>query len=252
MRNADAWIPCKFVHSRGRLIASPDPREVGIGSRLIANVIAGVYDTNLRLHARGRLLDLGCGKVPLYASYRALASEIVCVDWAHSMHRNHHLDYELDLTQALPFESGRFDTIVLSDVLEHIAEPDKLWAEMARLLAPGGRILINVPFLYWLHEQPHDYYRYTEFALRRFATLHRLDVLQLEPVGGAPEVVTDIFSKCALLAPRIGRSLAAGAQWVTLRFIRTSLGRRISEATCRDFPLGYFMVVAKPAVPSPA
>lgn len=246
MRNREKWRPSKYVYKQGKLSASKDPKEVGIGSRLIVDLIAAFYDSNLRQHAKGRLLDLGCGNVPLFAAYREFVTANICVDWAHTLHRNEHLDYEVDLTNALPFSDGEFDTIILSDVLEHIPVPEQLWKEMARLLSRNGKVIMNIPFYYWVHEQPHDYYRYTEFALRRFVEISGLRLIQLEPIGGAPEVMADIFAKSILRLPRLGRSLALVAQWFMLGFIRTKLGRKVSEATSRSFPFGYFLVAEKP------
>jgi SAM-dependent methyltransferase len=245
MRNRDRWHPSKYVYRNGRLAASRDPKEVGVGSRLLVDLIAECYDANLRQHARGRLLDLGCGKVPLFLAYKDYVTETICVDWENTLHQNEYVDSECDLTGALPFEDGEFDTILLSDVLEHVPEPEHLWREMSRLLSIGGRVIMNVPFYYWLHEQPHDYYRYTEFALRRFVERAGLRLLQLDSIGGAPEIMTDIFAKNVLRAPRIGRSLAVFAQWLTLSVIRTKIGRKISEATRDGFPFAYFLVAEK-------
>ena len=74
----------------------------------------------------------------------------------------------------LPFGDSEFDTIILSDVLEHIPVPEHLWKEMARILSRNGKIIMNVPFYYCLHEAPHDCSRYTEFALRRFVEMSGL------------------------------------------------------------------------------
>lgn len=246
MKNRDRWQPTKYVYRRGRLIASRDLREVGPGSRLIADAIARFYDASLREHARGKLLDLGCGKVPLFFVYRDHVVDNVCVDWASSMHGSEHLDHECDLTATLPFPDAAFDTILLSDVLEHIPEPQRLWNEITRLLAPGGKLIMNVPFFYWLHEQPHDYYRYTQFALRRFVQGSGMRLIQLDALGGAPEIVTDIFAKNVLRVPVVGKSLALLAQAVTSAFVRTRLGRKVSAATGESFPFGYFLVAEKP------
>jgi len=246
MRNKESWKPSKFVYTAGKLTASRDPKEVGAGSRLIVDLVAAFYDRNLKHHAAGKLLDLGCGKVPLYAAYRDLVTDNVCVDWDSSWHKSEHLDYELDLTKTLPFANNEFDTIILSDVLEHIPVPEQLWNEMARLLSPNGKIILNVPFYYWLHEEPHDYYRYTEFALRRFVQMAGLRLVLLEPIGGAPEVIADIFAKNVLRLPTWGRSLALAAQWVTSGFVRTKLGKKVSDATARSFPFGYFLIAEKP------
>jgi hypothetical protein len=75
MKNKEDWKPSKFVYENGRLIGSRDPSEVSISSRLITDVIANFYDQYLKQYARGRLLDLGCGKVPLYATYRELVTD---------------------------------------------------------------------------------------------------------------------------------------------------------------------------------
>lgn len=245
MKNKGRWKPNKFVYKKGRFIASRDPREVAISSRLVADLVAGFYNTYIGKHCRGNLIDLGCGKVPFYEAYKNYISDNTCVDWADTLHKNEYLDFECDLTKDLPFENGQFDTIILSDVLEHIPRPEYLWKEMFRILAGGGKILMNVPFYYWLHEPPHDYYRYTEYSLRRFAESEGLKVLVLEPIGGAPEILADILAKNLLKIPRIGRTLSIGIQYLTYKFIRTSLGERISKKTSKVFPFGYFMVVEK-------
>jgi SAM-dependent methyltransferase len=247
MKNRDKWKPSKYVYKKGKLIASRNPKEVGISSRLIADLVAGVYDENLRHYAKGRLLDLGCGRVPLYAAYRDFVTDNVCVDWENTIHKNDYLDLVCDLTKRLPFPDREFDTIILSDVLEHIPEPELLWREMGRVLAAGGRIIMNVPFFYWLHENPHDYYRYTEFALRRFVENAGMKVLRLSALGGAPEIMADIFAKNCLRLPEIGRSLAKFVQWLTLTMVRTGWGKKVSRLTGGKFPFAYFLIAEKPA-----
>jgi SAM-dependent methyltransferase len=245
MRNADTWKPTKYVRKSGRLMASRDPHEVDVASRFIADRTAELYDGHFKLHAKGRLLDLGCGKAPLYDAYRSYVTDAICVDWGNSLHKNDHLDFEADLTQALPFQDGEFDTIVLSDVLEHIPDPDRFCLEIARVLSPAGKLIMNVPFFYWLHEKPYDYYRYTEFALRRFMEQSGMSVLKLETTGGSPEILADIFAKHVKHVPLVGAPAAAFAQWTIAGFTRTSVGRKVSIATGHTFPLGYFMVAAK-------
>ncbi len=245
MKNTEQWKPSKFVFRHGTLIASRNTDHICIGSRFAANIIAKLYGHYLPLHATGRLVDLGCGTVPLFEAYRPYIAENICVDWGGSPHECSHLDHECDLNQPLPLGDGEFDTIILSDVLEHIAEPDQLWQEMGRILAPGGKILLNVPFFYWLHETPHDYYRYTEFALRRFAERHGFEVLVLEATGGTPEILADIANKRLRSKTLIGPPLANLFQWLTRLYLRTSSGRKRSRKTSKAFPFGYFMVAQK-------
>jgi SAM-dependent methyltransferase len=226
-------------------MASRNPEEVAFGDRFIADLVASQYDVYLPRYARGRLVDLGCGKVPFYAAYRDYADEVICVDWANSANKSEHLDYECDLSQTLPFHNSEFDTILLSDVLEHIPEPEGLWQEMNRILSTDGVVLLNVPFFFRLHEEPYDYYRYTEHALRRFAEKHGFEVLILQSVGGSPEVFTDLLGKHVRFVPAIGPKLVDLVHTATHAFLATSLGKKVSQSTSHTFPLGYFMVARK-------
>src|SRR5690348_11109250 len=119
MRNASNWQATKFVSERGRLRATKDTAELGLGSRLIADLVAEAYERSIPTHVSGRVLDMGCGKVPLYGAYREFTSDVQCIDWANSLHGADHLDKTCDLTATIPYPDESFDTILLSDVLEH-------------------------------------------------------------------------------------------------------------------------------------
>ncbi|WP_437809290.1 class I SAM-dependent methyltransferase [Sorangium sp. So ce1078] len=249
MKNEATWRETKYVKRGGRLRASTDLREVVMGSRLCGDCIARLYEEYLPRYARGATADLGCGKVPLYGAYRPHVSSVTCVDWGNTPFQTTHLDFECDLNGALPLEDASFDTLILSDVLEHIARPEPLWAEMARILRPGGVAFVNTPFFYWVHGAPYDYYRYTEFAHRRFAELAGFEVLVLERIGGLVEVACDVFAKSASAVPVVGNPVAALAQSAVGLWSRSSTGRKVAHWTGRKFPLGYFMVARRLPVP---
>ncbi|MCK1317387.1 MULTISPECIES: class I SAM-dependent methyltransferase [unclassified Bradyrhizobium] len=211
----------------------------------MANLIASNFLPALKTHARGRLLDLGCGRAPLYGVYKDLVTEVTCVDWGNSLHETNYLDKEVDLTKPIDFPDSAFDTIILSDVLEHIPVPLDLCKEIARLLSPGGKLLVSVPFYYPLHEAPFDFYRYTEFALRRLMLEAKLNVIGLDPLGGSFEVIADVLSKNLLLLPVIGSSSAKLLQAISWSFAKTGLGKRLTRKTSAQFPLGYFMVATR-------
>ncbi len=245
MKNKDKWLPSKFVYRMGKLRAARNLAEVGGGSRLVTDIVASFYETYLPQYARGKLIDLGCGKVPLFEAYKNYVTDNICVDWKNTRHPNEYLDYECDLDKPLPFKDGEFDTTILSDVLEHLAQPENLWREMARILAPNGKIILNTPFYYCLHETPHDYFRYTEYALKHFAKQAGLRIVVMKPLGGTPEILADILAKNLLYLPVIGKSLGTAIQALTLAFIKTAWGRKVSEKTSALFPLGYFLIAEK-------
>ncbi len=246
MRNADLWKPSKFVACRGRLGASRDPREVSPGSRLFTGMIAACYERCLPSFARGRTADLGCGKAPLAGLCRPLVSDYICVDWARTIHGRDFLDLECDLSRKLPFRDGSLDTVILSDVMEHIPEPGLLWSELYRILSPGGTTVMDTPFLYRLHEEPHDYYRYTEYALKRLASVAGFEILRFESIGGSPEVLADLLAKNLMCIRGVGPLIAGLLQSAASLLGRMRFVRRISESTERAFPLGYFMVAGRP------
>src|SRR6185437_1003954 len=122
MRNHEAWRPSKFEQDRtGKWRASR--RGVPITSRLVVDITAQAYHQMLCQHARGRLIDLGCGRVPLYGMYGNLASDVVCVDWPGSQHDTKHTDVFADLNLPLDLGDNEFDTAVASDVIEHLHSP---------------------------------------------------------------------------------------------------------------------------------
>jgi SAM-dependent methyltransferase len=243
MKNEASWQPSKFSIENGRVSVGPAASD---GSWLMTRLVAAAYEKHLPAHARGRLVDLGCGTVPLYAAYRPLVSEVTCVDWSGNDTSARHLDVAHDLNQPLPLESTRYDTVILSDVLEHIRKPEALLAEVARILAPRGRLLLNVPFFYWLHEQPHDYFRYSEHALRAFIDQCGLRLLLLEGLGGAPEVMADVLGKHLSQVPGVGRVTARLLQRGTWAIARTAPVARALSASRQRFPMGYFLVAEKP------
>lgn len=246
MKNIESWGATKFQLRGGTLRATRDTRYVRVGSRLVVDLIASRYPSLLTEYAQGRLVDLGCGNVPLFATYKSIVTEVVCIDWQESPHAINHVDHVCDLNGQIPLPDASVDTVLISDVFEHIAKPWVLWAEICRILKPGGHVIGNVPFLYWVHEAPHDYHRYTEFALRRYGEDNGLQVCEVSAVGGLIEVIVDITGKAFAALPFVGRAIAAGAAALGFAWYRTRLGKRVAEKSARLFPSGYFFVMCKP------
>jgi SAM-dependent methyltransferase len=241
VQKVELWKPSKFEYRNGRWSTSLDVRQVAHSSRVVTDLAAPVYHEMLREHASGDLLDLGCGDVPCFAMYKPHVRSVVCVDWEATPHPSPHLDLVADLSQPLSLPADSFDTILCSDVLEHLKDPDVLWREAKRLLRPSGKFLISVPFMYWLHEQPHDYHRYTEFRLRSFCAEHGFELEELRATGGGGAVLLDVISK-VVVAPR-RRPLRAAASRMLLAAAH-ALHRPTSD-TSVVMPLAYVVVARK-------
>jgi len=191
----------------------------------------------LRSHARGHLLDVGAGQAPLYGTYRGLVDETTCIDWNESPY----VDRTTDLNDSLPFDDGSFDTVLLTDVLEHLPKPQHMFNEAFRVLRTGGKLLVGVPFFYWIHERPHDYHRYTNFMLEHLCREARLQVLEIKPTGGSPEVLADMLCKHLAVVPVLG----AVASRVVARVVRTGPALNVSQKTSGWYPLGYTLVAER-------
>lgn len=242
MRNQSSWKQSKFVLINGQLVANRDTSCVSVASRLNVDLLGAALKRVISRFAHGRLLDMGCGAVPLFSEYRHLVSNVVCADWSNSLHNNCHLDLVVDLNAPLPIASKQFETVLLTDVLEHIAAPEQLLREIRRLLCHDGILIGSVPFLYRLHEEPHDYYRYTIHTLRSLATKHGFAIEILEPYGAGTDVLFDALGKLLVnLHWKLGSRLASWSQSLGAFIGKSAFGRRINQLN-QSMPLGYVFV----------
>lgn len=88
-----------------------------------------------------------------------------------------------DLEKPLPLANESYDHVLLINVLEHVYEYRQLLAESARVVRPGGAVVIVVPFLFPVHPSPNDFWRFTEEALRRECDVVNLSVKQVTVLG---------------------------------------------------------------------
>ncbi len=114
---------------------------------------------------KGRVVDLGCGTSQYKEDILRFADEYIGVDWQYSQHDQNNVDIYADLTKALPLVDNYADTIVSFQVMEHLPEPMIFLAECLRIIKPGGHLILTVPFMWHVHEAPHDFFRYTRYGL---------------------------------------------------------------------------------------
>lgn len=138
--------------------------------------------------------------------------------------------------ERLPFPDRSFDTVLNVQVLEHTPHPGALVREMARVLNDDGRLILSAPFQFRLHEQPHDYFRYTPHGLRALCRDAGLEVQELHPQGSMWSVIAHkINSYLAFrvanaggIAQALGKlphesPTAARARYWTLPFVAPSM-----------------------------
>jgi ubiquinone/menaquinone biosynthesis C-methylase UbiE len=160
-------------------------------------------------NARGVMLDVGCSERPYGALFAPHVSRYVGLDYPPAL-----LDKQPELWEILdrakrsvdifgdgrrlPFADASFDTVLSTEVLEHVLTPREVLAEMARVLKPEDRLLISVPFLQPLHEMPSDYYRFTPFSLRKLVEATGLEVESVEARGNFASALGSLVSQFLL------------------------------------------------------
>jgi SAM-dependent methyltransferase len=141
---------------------------------------------------RGWLVDIGGGSGGVTAMLGWPPDRVVVVEGnaalAAEARRRYGLATLRTSVRQLPLADGMADVACLLDVVEHFNDPEPVLAEAARVVAPGGRLVVNVPAHQWLwsafDEQVGHVRRYTRRALRA----------KLASVGFQPQLLGHIFS----------------------------------------------------------
>jgi SAM-dependent methyltransferase len=127
--------------------------------------VTDVWLDRFKDYYRGQLYDLGCGEMPYKDWLLNYADRYVGVDWSSSPHTLK-ADILADLNELLPIETEVADTVMSLSAIEHLREPQVFLNEAFRILKPGGGMVLQVPWQWWIHEAPYDYFRYTPYGLR--------------------------------------------------------------------------------------
>lgn len=133
------------------------------------------------------LLDIGCGKMP-YKEYILESSRVdkyigLDIEGALIYDPNIHPDFTWD-GKKMPFKNDSFDCAFGTEVLEHCPDPEVVLKEVYRVLKCDGIFFFTVPFLWNLHEVPHDEYRYTPFSLKRHLENSGFKNIEIKALGG--------------------------------------------------------------------
>ena len=163
-RQEESWRPLTFSHSRTGIY-----RIIFFIRRFLDLQTASIWaDLSTELTTiKGTVVDVGCGAQP----YRSLFRPDVTYIGIDTIDAKSNFGYEVPDTRyyegtTWPVDNNSADFVLCTETLEHVSESKSFLAEAARCLAPGGRILITVPFAARWHYIPYDYWRFTPSSLR--------------------------------------------------------------------------------------
>lgn len=134
-------------------------------------------------YIKGHVYDLGCGERPYEKFILQFAEKYTGVDWGNTFHQLK-ADIFSDLNKTLPIENNSADTVISISVMEHIFEPQIMINESYRILKKDGYLILQVPFQWWIHEAPYDFFRFTPFALEKILHLAGYKDINIFPNGG--------------------------------------------------------------------
>lgn len=133
-----------------------------------------------------RLLDIGAGECP----YRKYFSQVEYRSQDIKQNSKGLIDYVGEIGGV----KGKFDYILCTQVLEHLKQPEKAFKEFKRLLKPGGRLFLTTNFMYQIHMEPNDYYRFTEYGLRYLGEMSGFKVERVKAHGGVFMVLAYVLN----------------------------------------------------------
>lgn len=202
-------------------------------------------------YIKGFLLDAGCGEKPYSLIYEDITEKSIGCDVKYCIHNQKEVDVFASLDE-LPFENNIFDTILCTNVLEHVSENQKAFFELSRVLKHKGYIIISVPFLYPTHEVPHDFYRYSFYGLMYQMEKNGLDIIKAIPWGGIGMMILVYFNLflCKFLKIEIINFLVCFLQegvYAIYRklFLNHLINRGIKKKMSKTISMGYFIVAQK-------
>jgi SAM-dependent methyltransferase len=134
-------------------------------------------------YVKGRLLDIGCGDKPYKKFWSSVVSDHVGVDHELSFHGKSKVDCTAS-AYSIPLADDSFDSVICNAVLEHLEEPEAALRECKRILRQGGIAIYSVPFIWHVHEEPRDFYRFSGFGLRYLFEKCGFEVLELRALSG--------------------------------------------------------------------
>ena len=145
-------------------------------------------------HARGVVVDVGCGRQRI-RPFLDPSCRYVGTDFYATARNLYQSRPELYAdARALPLADASADTVLLVEVLEHVAQPERALSEALRVLRPGGTLVVSVPFLYPVHDAPFDFQRWTPAGIREVLGRTGFQLVEYRSVGSPAETAALIGS----------------------------------------------------------
>ena len=154
----------------------------------IKNILINhIHDRQLKQYASeyfsGRLIDIGCGTKPYKDLLTPYITKHIGVDHKDTLHDQSNID-RYGTASDLPAEDDEFDCALCTAVLEHLEEPELALKECHRVLKHVGVAIYSVPFIWHLHEEPRDFYRFSKYGLKYLFEKVGFEIIEIKALSG--------------------------------------------------------------------
>jgi len=136
---------------------------------------------------KGILLDVGCGDLLYQKLLNDKINYYIGIDSNFRILKCN-LKYKKTASiftkaEKLPLKNNSTDTVLCTEVLEHISEPDIILGQIWEILKPGGHLILSVPQVWYLHGSPCDYYRFTKFGIEYLMRKNEFKIVKIIKKG---------------------------------------------------------------------
>ena len=209
------------------------------------------------------MLDVGAGTCPYrslfsHCSYQSQDAEILNSDQLRERSGYGEIDFHCDATR-IPVADGAYDAVLCTEVLEHVPNPTQVIDEIARVLRPGGDLILTAPLGSGLHQEPyHAYGGYTPYWYRKF--LPAAGFVDIQIALKTERFYHKLFSQESIRFVRLSNPISSGwpilyrALWLPVWLLLLPLMAGLLPLVChvvdaydgaRAFTVGYHVTARK-------
>lgn len=192
-------------------------------------------------YAKGKMLDIGCGNKPYYGIFKNKVDIYVGIDKF-----SKYADIKEDFFKA-KISDNNYDTILCTQVLEHVENPQELLIKMNKILKRKGILIMTIPFIGSLHEVPTDYFRFTKYSIEKLLTKAGFEIKYIKEEGNWISSISNLA--CFYLESTLNRFFLRYPKKILLlvvqylSYIAASLPSRITKPD--SCPINYIVVANK-------
>jgi len=197
-------------------------------------------------YCKGKTADVGAGHAKYNRMIRSYSDSYVSIDNMSSEYQYGHDQFKPDIISDvldMPVKDNEFDTVVCTEVLEHVEDPFRLFSEIYRILKPEGYALVSSGWMAPYHEEPKDYWRFTVDAYKVLCKRSGLEFIESYKKGGFFTVILYF----------IGRNITLNAVkyknvnrvWVRLNRVLEYIAEKMDGWVKTEDTLGHLIVARK-------